>query len=93
MDELKEIKCEVFKMKNRKTSPGREKFSFLSGYNQVKLEDAANVKAEILKALKLKTRVSWYQRLYGNIEPKISEYQAIERIMKKYGVTKRIWGE
>lgn len=93
MAELKEKKGEVFKMENRKVRPGREKFAFLSGYNQVKVVDAAKVKAEILKALKLKTRVSWYQRMYGNIEPKISEYRAIERIMKKYGVTKNIWGE
>ena len=46
---------------------------------------------EILTSLNLKQKVSWYQRLYGNIEPKITEYWKIEEIFHKHGIT-QIWG-
>ena len=49
------------------------------------------VKNEILAALGLKTRVSWYQRLYGNIEPRITEAKAIEAVFAKYGIND-VWG-
>lgn len=74
-----------------KIAPGREVFSFLRGYKQLPLEHATIVKNEIMKALGVKTRVSWYQRLYGNIEPKVSEAADIEMIFEKYGI-KNIWG-
>lgn len=74
-----------------KVVKGREEFSFLRGWSQVKNFQMAQVKAEILKALNLKTRVSWYQRLYGNIEPRITEAKAIESIFAKYNITD-VWG-
>lgn len=70
---------------------GREQFSFLRGWNQVMVKDSDDVKNKILNALNLKTRVSWYQRLYGNIEPKVSEAKAIEAIFAEYGI-KEVWG-
>lgn len=74
-----------------KVVPGREKFSFLRGFNQVPVSCASKVKEEILQALKLNNRVSWYQRLYGNVEPKMTEAKAIEDIFKKYEITE-VWG-
>ena len=74
-----------------KVIPGREKFSFLLGWSQVRQGDLQEVKDEILTSLNLKQKVSWYQRLYGNIEPKITEYWKIEEIFHKHGIT-QIWG-
>ena len=71
--------------------PGREQFSFLLGWSQVRQGDLQEVKDEILTSLNLKQKVSWYQRLYGNIEPKITEYWKIEEIFHKHGIT-QIWG-
>ena len=70
---------------------GREEFSFLRGWSQVKNFQMQQVKNEILAALGLKTRVSWYQRLYGNIEPRITEAKAIEAVFAKYGIND-VWG-
>lgn len=75
----------------QKVRPGREPFAFLLGWTQVKQSDAQEVKAAILDALNLHTKVSWYQRMYGDIEPRISEYWKIEDIFHKYGIT-QIWG-
>lgn len=76
---------------SNKVVKGREEFSFLRGWSQVKNSQMAKVKEEILKALNLKTRVSWYQRLYGNVEPKISEAKAIESVFAQFGI-KDVWG-
>lgn len=74
-----------------KVVKGREQFSFMRGWSQVKNFQMPQVKAEILEALNLKTRVSWYQRLYGNIEPRITEAKAIEAVFAKYGIND-VWG-
>lgn len=74
-----------------RVAPGHEQFSFLCGWNQVTVRDSDEVKNKILQALNLKTRVSWYQRLYGNIEPRITEAKAIESIFAEYGI-KEVWG-
>lgn len=75
----------------QKVVAGREMFSFLKGYNQIPVAKVAEVKSKILQALNLKTRVSWYQRLYGNVEPRISEVKAIESIFSEYGI-EDVWG-
>lgn len=76
----------------RKIVPGREKYAFLRGFNQVPVAYASKVRDEILRVLKLNNRVSWYQRLYGNIEPKMTEAKAIEKVFFKYGITE-VWGD
>lgn len=75
-----------------KITPGRESFSFLKAYNQVPLMYAAEVKKAIMIALSIKNRAAWYQRLYGNVEPKVSEAAAIEKVFEKYGI-KDVWGK
>lgn len=75
-----------------KVVPGREGFSFLKGFNQVPVKFVPAVKKEIMQAIGVKTRVSWYQRLYGNVEPKVSEAAAIESVFAKYGISD-VWGE
>lgn len=67
------------------------KYGFEKGFGQLKVGDAAKVKAEIMEALGITSRPAWGRRLKGEQEPKISEYQKIEKIFRKYGV-KNIWG-
>lgn len=68
-----------------------EEFSFKLGFSQVKQKDAKEVRELIMKALGLTTRASWYSRLNGSVEPKVSEARAIEEVFSKFGITK-VWG-
>lgn len=74
-----------------KVPKGNEKFSFLKGFRQVPVGVVAEVRDKIVKALDLKSRTSFYNRLYGVSEPKITEYQAIEKVFSEYGITD-CWG-
>lgn len=69
-----------------------EKYSFKKGYEQVQKKDLKLVKSKIMETLGINNRVSWNARLKGEIEPKISEHQAIEKIFNEIGITD-IWGE
>ena len=70
-----------------------DSFSFKKGFMQVKHKDIPAVRAEIMSALNINNRASWSSRLNGEVEPKVSEAAAIEAVLKKYGVTKEIWGK
>jgi hypothetical protein len=81
-------------MLNSKNTPeitATQTFSFKKGYNQVKRRDLPRIQQELMMILHIKTRNSFYQRLAGRIEPKVSEAQSIERVFEKYGITD-IWG-
>lgn len=67
-------------------------FSFKKGFGQVMNKDADTVRLEIMKALKITTLQGFRNRLGGNVEPRVSERAAIEKIFAKYGI-KDIWGE
>ena len=45
-----------------------------------------------MDALGLTTKAAFYNRLNGDVEPKVSEAKAIEDIFNNYGITE-IWGE
>lgn len=64
--------------------------SFQPGWDQLTKKQAVKVREEIMSALGI-NRTAFYQRLRGETEPKVSEAVAIEKVFKKYGVTK-IWG-
>ena len=68
-----------------------EKFSFKRGWSQVKLSDAPVVKRKIMRAIKIKSRNAFYERLCGKVEHRITEYQSIEKIFAEYGITD-VWG-
>ena len=81
-------------MKNSKFTPENttlQAFSFKKGYNKVQRRDLPAIQKELMKALRINNRNSFYLRLNGKIEPKISEAEAIERIFLKFGITD-IWG-
>lgn len=67
-------------------------FSFKKGYGQISVKDAKAIKRRIMSALNLKGDKSWYNRLNGKVEPKVSEAEKIEQIFKSYNITD-IWGE
>lgn len=67
-------------------------YSFKRGFAQVQQKDVQKVKERIMSALGLTTRVSWYARLNGSVEPKVSEARAIEAVFSDYGI-KDVWGE
>lgn len=67
-------------------------FSFKKGWEQLPQSKAQEAKERIVKALGLRFQSSFYYRLYGRCEPKVSEARAIEEIFHSYGITE-IWGE
>ena len=69
-----------------------DEFSFKKGYDQLPKSDYRKVRQEIMDVLKIRTLQSFYQRLNGQIEPKVSEAEAIEAVFAKYGITE-VWGE
>lgn len=66
-------------------------YSFKKGFAQVRQKDVPEVKKRIMSALGLTTRVSWYARLNGTVEPKVSEAKAIEDVFAEFGI-KNVWG-
>jgi hypothetical protein len=82
------FKKNVQKMKKVKQN---DNVSFRKGFGQVRQMDADKVRDEIMSELGLTSRSSWFFRLNGVIEPKVSEAKAIEAVFGKYGVTD-IWG-
>lgn len=77
------------KQMTRTSSENR--FSFQKGYSQVMIKDTKKVREEIMGILNIKTRMAWWVRLKGKVEPKVTEYETIEAIFNKYGITD-IWG-
>lgn len=69
-----------------------DKFSFKKAWSQVRQKDIEDVRNEIMAALALTTKPAFYNRLNGDVEPKVSEAKAIEDIFNNYGITE-IWGE
>ena len=68
------------------------RFSFRKAWGQVPKNKAEEVRKRIMDALGMKTRNTFYIRLRGEIEPKVSEAEAIEAIFKDYGITE-VWGD
>lgn len=69
-----------------------QKFPFKKGWNQLPQIKVADCQNDIMEALDIKAKSTFYARLNGDVEPKISEANIIESIFKLYGITD-IWGE
>ena len=67
------------------------KFSFRNGWSQVKQGDARAVRARLMEVMNITTLQSFRDRLNGKVEPKVLEYQGIERVFAEYGITD-VWG-
>jgi hypothetical protein len=70
----------------------KREWSFQKGWGQVQNRDSKAVKAQIMRALNLKTRVGWGDRMWGRIEPRISEVAKIEEIFAEYDI-QDVWGK
>jgi len=68
----------------------KNNFSFEKGFRQINRSLKKAVQVEIMEALGLKSKGSWYRRLYGIIEPTLTEAKAIDSVFVKYGITD-IW--
>lgn len=68
------------------------RFSFRKGWSQLPKNKTAEVRELIMEALQLKTRNTFYIRMRGEIEPKVSEAESIEAIFKDHGITD-VWGD
>lgn len=67
-----------------------KKYGFKNGYDQVPRCYVLKVRDEIKEALGLNCDVSFYNRLNGKIEPRVSEAEAIEKVFRKYNISS-IW--
>jgi len=67
------------------------KFSFQKGWAQVPQGKAAEVRSKLMVSLNITTRMAFLDRLKGNVEPKVSEFNSIVNIFNSYGI-KDIWG-
>ena len=68
-----------------------KKYSFKKGYQKLSQSNAVKFRKELIKELGI-TRASFYPRMRGEVEPKVSEYKLINKLFKKYGISD-IWGD
>jgi len=68
-----------------------KEFSFERGWSKLPKSKTALVRNRIMEVFGFKVKSSFYSRLHGEVEPKISEVKEIERIFSEYGITD-IWG-
>lgn len=61
--------------------------SFSNAWSRVRQCDAKAVQEEIMTALSIRSRTSFYNRMHGVIAPRLCEAEAIEGIFAKYGVS------
>jgi len=66
-------------------------FAFRRGWLHVMNKDMKLVRREIMKSLKIETRMAFHQRMTGKVEPKVTEAKAIEAVFARVGLTD-IWG-
>lgn len=79
--------------KKRNMDAKNNQYSFRNGLGQVPNGKIPECRDELMAALKIKTRASYYRRLNGTIIPRLDQVQAIEAVFAKFGITKNIWGE
>jgi len=69
-----------------------EQNSFQKGWYRTKQGEAAEVRRKISAALGITTRVSFLNRLNGDVTHNPAEREALEKIFAGYGITE-IWGK
>ena len=72
----------------------QHKFSFEKGFYQIPYGKAKECRKKIMDGLGIDSRGAFLKRLRGEVEPKVSEKEAIENVIASYGVNKnQIWGK
>ena len=64
-------------------------YSFRRAYESLPHGKVNQVRQELMEVLGVGT-VGLYRRIRGEIEPRISEAKAIEKVFQKYGI-KKVW--
>ena len=68
-------------------------YSFEKGYDKIAGGQQNSFRSDVMEALNLTTTQAFYIRMRGEVIPKVTEVEIIERLMLKYGVKKsNIWG-
>lgn len=72
----------------------KKKWAFRKGFESLQKRDSRKVKMEIMNRLGIKrtNTVSFYKKMNGSTELKISEAETVKEIFEKYGITD-FWGE
>jgi trehalose utilization protein len=70
-----------------KTNP----FSFRAAFDSLPRNKQSEVKRKIMNIIHVTTEKSVWDRINGNIEPKVSEAKAFEQLFRSYGI-KIVWG-
>lgn len=65
-------------------------FSLIDAYRQIKNGDVERFRKDFMKTLGIKGRTTFFRRINGEVEPKVTEAERIEEVFKKYGVA-NIW--
>ena len=68
-----------------------KEFAFEKGFSRVMYKDVQAVRKEIMDALHITTYIQFRRRLKGEIIPRVTEKEDIEKIFRKYRVND-IWG-
>lgn len=68
-----------------------KQYSFKRGWGKVPNKLTKTVRLEIMELLDI-NRSNFYNRLNGDVEPRVSEAANIEKIFLNHGITD-IWGE
>lgn len=70
----------------------KKSYSFKKGFSQVPVGKTKEVKDQIMRCLKITSHPAWLRRLRGEIEPRISEMDAVYSVFLAHGI-EDIWGE
>ena len=68
------------------------KFSFSKGWSQLRHCDAPVARKKLMRSLNVNTRQGFLNRMYGTVEPRVTEHESVERIFAEYGITD-VWGD
>jgi len=63
---------------------------FERGLSRLRIADFDQAREEIMAAIGINNRVSWFEYKTGRRELKIGQAKAVEEVFKKYGITD-IW--
>lgn len=65
--------------------------AFITGWSQVPPCYRDMVMEQLMEAFGVNSKVQFYARMRGEVEPRKSQIEGVEAVFNKYGITK-IWG-
>jgi len=81
----------------KKRKPAKVKslgeWAYQRGYDQLKVYDVDTFNEEAMRIFGTTTKSSIYYYRTGRVEPKVSQYFALLKLFRRFGITKNIWGQ